>query len=138
MVVGIAVLAANALTGVWGAVSWIRGLISHAFWWMLRTAQAVVVIQAALGFVLVAQGRSAPDDLHVLYGVSPLVVTLVSEGMRAGVAQNVLQDVEDVEGLTRAEQIAIARKVAMSEMGVMTVGALLILTLALRAYQTGG
>ena len=138
MVVGIAVLAANALAGVWGAVSWIRGRVSHAFWWMLRTAQAVVVVQAALGFVLVAQGRSAPDDLHVLYGVSPLVVTLVSEGMRAGVAQHELEDVEDIEGLTRAEQIAIARKVAMSEMGVMTVGALLILTLALRAYQTGG
>jgi hypothetical protein len=28
--------------------------------------------------------------------------------------------------------------VALGEMGVMTVGALLILTLALRAYQTGG
>jgi hypothetical protein len=138
MVVGIAVLAANALAGAWGAVSWIRGFVSHAFWWMLRTAQAAVVVQAALGFVLVAQGRSAPDDLHVLYGISPLVVTLVSEGMRAGVAQSVLADVEDVESLTRSEQIAIARKVAMSEMGVMTVGALLILTLALRAYQTGG
>jgi hypothetical protein len=138
MVVGIAVLATNALAGVWGAVSWIRGQVSHAFWWMLRTAQAVVVVQAALGFVLVAQGHSAPDDLHVLYGVSPLVVTLVSEGMRAGVAQHELEGVEDVGGLTRAEQIAIARKVAMSEMGVMTVGALLILTLALRAYQTGG
>jgi hypothetical protein len=46
--------------------------------------------------------------------------------------------VEDLEALTRPEQIAIARRVAMSEMGVMTVGALLILTLALRAYQTGG
>jgi hypothetical protein len=28
--------------------------------------------------------------------------------------------------------------VALNEMGVMTVGALLIVTLALRAYQTGG
>jgi hypothetical protein len=138
MVVGIAVLAANALAGVWGAVSWIRGLVSHAFWWMLRTAQGAVVVQAALGFVLVAQGRSAPDDLHVLYGISPLVVTLVSEGMRTGAAQRELEDVEDLEALTRPEQIAIARRVAMSEMGVMTVGALLILTLALRAYQTGG
>jgi hypothetical protein len=138
MVVGIAVLAANALTGVWGGVAWIRARVSHAFWWMLRTAQAAVVVQAALGFVLVAQGHSSPDDLHVLYGVSPLVVTLVSEGMRAGAAERELEGVEDVEALTRAEQIAIARKVSMSEMVVMTVGALLILTLALRAYQTGG
>jgi hypothetical protein len=138
MVVGIGVLAANALAGIWGAVSWIRARVSHAFWWMLRAAQAAVVVQAALGFVLVAQGHSTSDDLHVLYGISPLVVTLVSEGMRVGVAQSVLEDVEDVEGLTRSEQMAIARRVAMSEMGVMTVGALLILTLALRAYQTGG
>jgi hypothetical protein len=43
-----------------------------------------------------------------------------------------------VEGLERPEQIAIARRVALAEMGVMTVGLLLILTLALRAYATGG
>ena len=34
--------------------------------------------------------------------------------------------------------MALARRVALAEMGVMTIGALLILTLALRAYQTGG
>jgi hypothetical protein len=34
--------------------------------------------------------------------------------------------------------VALAKRVALGEMGVMTVGALLILTLALRAYQTGG
>jgi len=38
----------------------------------------------------------------------------------------------------RPAQVALARRVALGEMGVMTVGALLILTLALRAYQTGG
>ena len=45
---------------------------------------------------------------------------------------------EDLEALERREQVALARRVALGEMGVMTVGALLILTLALRAYQTGG
>ena len=34
--------------------------------------------------------------------------------------------------------MAIARRVALAEMGVLTIGALLILTLSLRAYQTGG
>jgi hypothetical protein len=43
-----------------------------------------------------------------------------------------------VGALERREQVALARRVALNEMGVMTVGALLILTLALRAYQTGG
>jgi hypothetical protein len=54
------------------------------------------------------------------------------------VAQKELEDVDDVDTLERSEQIALARRVALGEMGVMTIGALLILTLALRAYQTGG
>ena len=58
--------------------------------------------------------------------------------MRAGVAQRELEEVEDVDALERAEQLALARRVALGEMGVMTIGALLIVTLALRAYQTGG
>ena len=48
------------------------------------------------------------------------------------------RSVEDLEALERSEQVALARRVALGEMGVMTIGALLILTLALRAYQTGG
>jgi pseudouridine-5'-phosphate glycosidase len=74
----------------------------------------------------------------VAYGVSPLVITVISEAMRAGIAQRELEDVEDVDALDRGEQVALAKRVALGEMGVMTVGALLILTLALRAYQTGG
>ena len=58
--------------------------------------------------------------------------------MRVGVAQRELEGVEDVETLDRPQQVAIARRVALGEMGIMTIGALLILTLALRAYQTGG
>jgi hypothetical protein len=76
--------------------------------------------------------------LHIAYGLAPLIVSLVSEGMRVAVAQRELEDVEDVDALERGEQVALAKRVALGEMGVMTVGALLILTLALRAYQTGG
>jgi len=81
---------------------------------------------------------SDPDGLHIVYGVSPLVVSLFSEGMRVAVAQKELEGVEDVDALERSEQVALAKRVALGEMGVMTVGALLILTLALRAFQTGG
>ncbi len=42
--------------------------------------------------------------------------------MRAGVAQRELEDVDDVDALERSEQIALARRVALGEMGVMTVG----------------
>jgi hypothetical protein len=138
MVVGIAVLVTNAAAGAWGAACWLRKDPSVWFWYFLRAAQSAVAVQVVIGLILLARGASAPDGLHLVYGISPLVVTLFSEGMRVGAAQRELEDIEDVEGLGRDEQILIARRVALSEMGVMTVGALLILTLALRAYQTGG
>jgi hypothetical protein len=138
--VGIAVLVTNAVAAGWGAVGWLRhnARAAIAFWPLLRAAQATVVIQAVIGLLLLARGESAPDGLHVIYGIVPLFVSLISEGMRAGVAQRELEGVEDVDALERPAQVALARKVALGEMGVMTIGALLILTLALRAYQTGG
>jgi hypothetical protein len=140
MIVGIAVLVTNAVAAGWGAIGWLRkdARASLAFWPLLRVAQATVIIEVVLGFLLLARGASAPDGLHVAYGVAPLVITVISEAMRAGIAQRELEDVEDVDALDRRQQVALAKRVALGEMGVMTVGALLILTLALRAYQTGG
>jgi hypothetical protein len=137
---GIAVLVSNAVAAGWGGVGWLRkdARASLVFWPLLRVAQATVVVQAVVGFVLLARGDSAPDGLHAAYGIAPLLISLVSEGMRAGVAQRELDEVDDLEALERREQVAVARRVALGEMAVMTVGALLILTLALRAYQTGG
>ena len=139
-VVGIAVLASNLVAAGWGAVGWVRkdARASIVFWPLLRVAQATVVVEAIVGLLLVARGASAPDGLHIAYGIAPLFISLVSEGMRAAVAQRELEDVEDVDALERSDQIALAKRVALGEMGVMTVGALLIVTLALRAFQTGG
>jgi hypothetical protein len=140
MVAGVAVLVTNVAAAGWGAVGWLRkeARMSIVFWPLLRVAQAAVVVEVIVGFILLARGASAPDGLHVAYGVAPLVISLVSEGMRAGVAQRELDDVEDLDALERSAQMAIAKRVALGEMGVMTVGTLLIVTLALRAYQTGG
>jgi hypothetical protein len=134
------VLVSNAVAAGWGAVGWVRkdAAASIAFWPLLRVAQALVVVQVLVGLLLLARGATAPDGLHVAYGVAPLVITLVSEAMRAGVAERELEGVGDVDALERAEQVKLARRVALGEMGVMTVGALLILTLSLRAFQTGG
>ena len=139
-VLGIAVLAANALAAGWGVAAWLRkeARWSLGFWPVLRVAQALVAIQVVVGLLLLARGESAPDGLHVAYGIAPLVISLVSEGMRVGVAQRQLDEVDDLDALDRSEQIALARRVTLAEVGVMTVGLLLILTLSLRAYQTGG
>ena len=110
MVLGIAVLASNALAGGWGAIAWLRRDPSVIFWYLLRVAQATVVVQVLLGLGVLAGGTRAPDSLHVLYGTLPLAVTLVSEGLRIQAAGRVLDeaDVDDLERLDRREQVLIA------------------------------
>ena len=132
MAVGIAVLGLNALVAAWGGIAWVRRDPSVRFWVALRVAQASVVVQAVLGAVLLAQGRDA-DGLHLFYGVTPLFISMVSEGMRVTAAQVELHGVENVEALERREQVLLARRVVMREIGVMTIGALMIVTLSLRA-----
>jgi hypothetical protein len=134
--VGVAAVAANALAAGWGIVSWARQEPSVWFWYLLRAAQAILVAEVVLGLVLLAQDRTA-SDLHYVYGVSPLLVSLLTEGMRVGAAQRELEGVEDVEALARSEQAALARRVVLREMGIMTVGTLLIVTLGLRAIASG-
>jgi hypothetical protein len=138
MWVGVAVLASNGVGGALGAVSWLRGEPSVAFWYLLRVAQATVAVQVVLGLLLLARGDSDPDGLHIAYGIAPLVVAFVSEGFRVAVAQRELEGIEDVESLARKDQVMLARRIALAEMGVMTVGLLLVVTLALRAMQSGG
>jgi hypothetical protein len=135
---GVAVLAANLAAGAWGGIAWLLREPSVIFWYLLRMAQVVVVVQVVLGLLLLGSGRRAPDPLHVVYGIAPLVVALVSEAMRVGAAHRELADVDDIDALERHEQAVIARRVVRREMGIMAVGALLIVTLALRALSTGG
>jgi ABC-type amino acid transport system permease subunit len=140
MAVGIAVLAANAVAAVWGGIAWLRGVPSVIFWYLLRVAQAVVILQVALGlFLLIGQGHRAANDLHYAYGVSLLVVALVAEAFRAGVAAREIErrGIEDVEALERRDQVLLARAVVRNEMGIMTMSVIAVVTLALRAFATG-
>jgi heme A synthase len=135
---GIVVMGANALVAAWGAIAWLRSEPSVWFWYLLRVAQAVVVVQVAVGMWLLISGNQPEDELHYLYGVAILAVTMVSEGMRIGAAQRELDQVDDVDALEKPEQAALARRVVLREMGVMTIGTLLIVTLALRAGASAG
>ena len=135
---GIVVLCANALAAAWGGIAWLRKEPSVSFWYVLRVAQVTVVVQVAVGLWLLISGNEPRDELHYLYGVAILGVTMVSEGMRVGAAQRELEGVDDVEALTKQEQREIALRVVMREMGVMTIGTLLIVTLALRAGASAG
>ena len=139
-IVGFATLALNALAAIWGGVAWMRADPSISFWYLLRTAQAAVVVEVGLGVALLVDGRSPPDDLHYAYAVAPLVIALVTEAMRMSAAAAEIErlEVDDVESLPRREQVQLARRVVVREIGIMTVGVILVVTLLLRAAQSGG
>ena len=132
--VGVAVLALSLAAGVLGGVSWYRNRPSVPFWYLLRAAQAAVVLQALLGMLLVFSGKEASSDLHYLYGILPLLVSLLAEGIRAGAAQQELGDL-DFETLPEDRQRTIALTIVRREMGVMAMSCIVIFLLALRATE---
>ncbi|MDX6638037.1 MAG: hypothetical protein QOJ01_1548 [Solirubrobacterales bacterium] len=134
---GFLLLATNALAGVWGGVAWVRKLPTVGFWYALRVAQVVVVIQVALGSILLLSGRNAPSGLHYLYGVLPLMVSLAAEALRSGVSERELEGL-DFDSLPRERRRAIALAIVRRETGIMAVSALVVLGLALRAIGTSG
>jgi hypothetical protein len=135
LAVGVAVIALNLLAGAWGGAAWIAERPSVGFWYALRAAQLAVLIQVALGGVLLLLGREAADGLHYVYGLAPLVVSLLAEGARAGVAEREVGDLA-FETLPRERQRRIALAIVRREMGIMAVSALVIFLLALRAAGT--
>jgi hypothetical protein len=137
VVVGISVIAANLAAGSVGGLAWLRHRPSVAFWYVLRVAQALVVLQVALGAVLLLSGREADSGLHYLYGVLPIGVSLFAEAARAGVADRELVGL-DFESLPRDRQRLVAHAIVRRETGIMAVSALVIFLLALRAVTTAG
>src|SRR6266540_119534 len=99
--VGVAVLVSNLVAGLLGGVEWLRDRPSIPFWYLLRAAQTAVFIQVMLGGLLVFTGREAANDLHYLYGILPLPVSLLAEAARAGAAQ---QEIGDLDFETLPEQ----------------------------------
>jgi hypothetical protein len=142
IVVGSAVIVLFAVTGLYGAWRWYRVEPSRLFWRLLRTSQVVLLIQIALGAVLLLEGKK-PHSLHVLYGLLPVAVSFVGEQLRIASAEMILasRDLEsaaEVGKLPEAEQQSIVLSIIRREMGVMTVTALVILGLAARAAMTSG
>ena len=132
---GVAVLASNLIVGVWGGAAWYLRRPSVGFWYALRFAQVAVVVQVALGGVLLLEGRESLDGLHYVYGVLPVVVSLLAEGARTVASEHELEGL-DFDALPRDRQRAVAVAISRRETGIMAVSALVILGLALRAYFT--
>jgi heme A synthase len=137
LAVGCAVIALNLAAFAVGGVAWLRDRSSVPFWLLLRGAQAAVFLQVMLGGLLVFTGHKPDDELHYLYGILPLVVSLIAEGARAGAAERELGDI-DFEALSADSQQSLALAIVRREMGIMAVSCGVILFLALRAAGTSG
>jgi hypothetical protein len=135
VVAGISVIASNLVAGGWGGLAWLRREPSVGFWYALRVAQALVVLQVGLGSILLLSGREADSALHYLYGVLPILVSLLAEAARAGVADRELTGL-DFDSLPKSRQHAVTLAIVRRETGVMAVSALVIVLLALRAATT--
>jgi hypothetical protein len=135
--IGVAMVAVNLLAGAVGAWSWRGSGSGRAFWPLLRAGQALAVLAAADGLVLVALGRELPE-LHLVYGLAPLVVSFLAEQLRLASADSVLQ-ARGLEGsaavaaLPEAAQRELVLAIVRREMGVMAASALVVAALGLRA-----
>jgi heme A synthase len=137
LVVGCALIVLNLAAFAVGGIAWYRDRPSIPFWYLLRAAQGAVFLQTMLGGLLVFTGHEPADDLHYLYGILPLVVSLIAEAARTGAAERELGDV-DLEALSAEQQQSIALAIVRREMGIMAVSCGVILFLALRAAGTSG
>ncbi len=134
--VGVALLGFHAAAALYGAMAWSRGVFPAGYWNLVRLAQALVVVQAALGGVLLLDGRSLPD-LHLVYGLTPIAVWFAAEQLRVVSAEVVLErrglpDAQAMRGLPEAEQREIVVDIVRRETGVMAAAAGVVLLLAAR------
>jgi hypothetical protein len=142
LVVGIVAITLNAAAALLGSWRWWRREPSAWFWRVLRAGQIAVVVQVALGGVLVLTGPK-PKGLHVIYGLLPLLVSLIAEALRGASAQTVLdargfESAQEVGRLPEEEQRGIVAAIIHRELGVMTLAAWVVVVLLLRAAQTAG
>jgi hypothetical protein len=140
LVVGVVTISLNAAVAVLGGWEWWQARSDRWFWWVLRAAQLAVVVQVALGGILLALGHKA-SNLHYLYGALPLLVSLLAEQLRAVSAQMVLdargfRSAQAVGKLPESEQRALVTTIIQREVGVMALAALVVVVLLVRAAQT--
>jgi hypothetical protein len=141
--VGALLIALNLGAGLLGAWRWHRVEPSPRFWHLLRAGQGAIVVQTALGALLLALGRKPGQDLHILYGVLPLAVSFIAEQLRIGSADAILAarghaSAQEVGELPPDEQRVVVLSIVRREMGVMALSCFIVVALAIRAATTSG
>jgi hypothetical protein len=139
--IGVVVAVVSGLAAVVGIVIYTRALDTRYFWPPMRTAQLAAIAQAVFAGVAAALGHRPDSALYWLYAALPVAVSLIAEQLRIGAAQSVLDahdlpDAQAVGKLDEAGQHAIVYEILRRELGVMTIAAVVICFLALRAAGT--
>ena len=140
IVVGAACIVLVAGAAGWGAWCWYRVKQSRMFWGLLRGGQAAVVLEAALGGVLLALGKKE-SSLHLIYGLLPIAVSFVGEQLRIASAQTVLdsrglESSSAVGELPTTSRTRSSASILQRELGVMVLAAFVMLALLVRAWGT--
>ncbi|HEU4701307.1 MAG TPA: hypothetical protein VFS37_02410 [Conexibacter sp.] len=143
VITGVTLLVLNLAAGLVGAWCWYRVEPSTRFWQLLRAGQAAILVQVVIGGLLLTLGHEPGDDLHILYGALPLVVSFIAEQLRIGSADAILaargyDSAADVGELPAEEQRVVVLSIVRREMGVMAVACFVVVVLALRAATTSG
>jgi hypothetical protein len=141
----IAVAALNAAAALAGGWLWYRGELSErrarVFWLLLRVGQGSALALALLVGALALAGHYSSDRLFYLYALLPLAVAFVGEQLRVAAAvailsQRGLPGAAAVGRLPEEEQRRIVIEIVRREIGVMSLSALVVVFLALRAAGT--
>jgi hypothetical protein len=142
LVIGVLSIALLTAAALWGAWCWYRVRQSPLFWRLLRAGQAVIVLEVALGGVLLLL-RYKESSLHLIYGLLPLAVSFIGEQLRIAAAQTVLdqrglESGADVGQLPQEEQQEVVLNIVQRELGVMVLAAIVMAVLLFRAAGTAG
>ena len=92
-------------------MAWLPRANPKVFWIALRAGQALVMVEAVIGAMLLLDGHDLPR-LHLVYGLTPIAVSFLAEQLRIMTTptlleQRGLEGGEDVAKLPRAEQRAL-------------------------------
>jgi hypothetical protein len=137
----VALATLNGVPGLLGAWRWHKCESSRGFWVLLRVAQVGAIAYAVAVGALAAAGHSSTDQLFYLYALLPLAIAFVAEQLRVASAQTILDlhDLDDAQALgalPEDDQHGIVAAIVRREMGVMSLSALVVVFLALRAAET--
>jgi hypothetical protein len=127
---------ANGLTAAAAAACWWKRVIWNPLFRISVVAEASVVLQVLIGLGLLAANTHRPHGIHYVYGIATLIVVFVARGVRREAVSALYEEVEDFDALPRRDQVALARRSLQREIQVITIAALTIVTLALRALGT--